>query len=340
MYPGNECNKVLHDTINSSLLFQARAVLKKELFEYLRVRRTIRRSRHSNQHGDERRRVAKAVLMTVVLCAVVLITVPALAQKILPTPGSTWGEIRYPGSAQPEDSENLILEGAVEQGVDFFPITKDTVLNFFGRVDYTLDTEGLDWNRKLKLGTGVKLRHYFSNTAVIAVGVKYEIDRRFVDDRTMDGFQLFSNWFGSWQLPNTHDGSSDPVRPLAFPGLTWGEVRYPGSQDPVESDDIIFEGYTEQGVDWVNWGRWGTFNFYANLDYIADTEKLEWNNSIAYGVGVKLKKLIGSNVLLQFGIEVARERRWVSDQTEDVIFVYLNWSSWWDPRAIRLDLPE
>ncbi len=329
-----------HKTIYSSLLFQAPGVLKKELLEYLRPRRTIQRSSYSSQHGERRGRIPGASLMTIVSCAAILVTLPTMAQKSLPTPGSTWGEIRFPGSAQPEDSENLILEGAAEQGVDFFPITKDTVLNFFGRVDYALDTEGLDWNRKLRLGAGVKVRHYLSNTAVIAVGVKYEIDRRFVDDRTMDGFQLFSNWFGSWQLPDSHHGSSDQLRPLAYPGLTWGEVRYPGSQDPVESDDIIFEGYTEQGVDWVNWGRWGTFNFYANLDYIVDTEKLEWNNSIAYGVGVKLKKVIGSNVLLQFGIEAARERRWVSDQTEDVIFVYLNWSGWWDPRAIRLDLPE
>ena len=57
-------------------------------------------------------------------------------------------------------------------------------------------------------------------------------------------------------------------------------------------------------VGWMSLNRWGTFNFYANLDFITDTEDLSWNNSIAYGAGVKLKKLVGSNVLLQFGIEV------------------------------------
>lgn len=329
-----------HKKINSSLLFQMRGVMKKELLDRVRSRRIIQRSRPSNQYADGRGHILDTVLVAIVLCVAVLVTTPAIAQKILPMPGSTWGEIRYPGSAQHKDNDNLILEGAVEQGVDFFPITNDTVFNFFGRMDYALDTEELDWNRKLKLGAGVKLRHYFSNTAVIAVGIKYEVDKRFVNDRTMDGFQLFSNWFASWQFPNGRHSSDDPVRPLGFPGLTWGEVRYPGSQDPVEIDDTIFEGYVEQGVDWANWGRWGTLNSYVNLDLNADTEKLEWNNSITYGAGVKLKKVFGSNLLLQFGIEAARERRWVSDRTEDVIFVYLNWSSWWDPRAIRLDLPE
>ena len=278
------------------------------------------------------------VLLVILSCALLLLTKPVKAEKSLGTPGSTWGEIRFPGSAQPEDKNNLILEGAVAQGVDFFRLSKNSALNVFGKLDYALDKEGFDWNRKLRLGAGLKLRHYISDTVVIAVGAKYEIDRRFVDDRTLEGFQLFSNWFGSWQLPNRHSG--DSARALSFPGLTWGELRYPGSSDPAEESDIVLEGYVEQGVDTMRLNGLGTINFYANLDYITDSKELDWNNSIATGVGVKLKKLIGSNLLLQFGIEASRERRWVSGQTDNVIFVYLNWSSWWDPRAIRLDLPE
>jgi len=331
---------VPHETINNSLLLHARGVLKKEPLVYLCVRLAIRRCGHSNQHGDGRGRFTQAVLMAIVLCAAILTTAPTMAQRSLPTPGSTWGEIHFPGSALPEDSDNLILEGAVEQGVDFFPITEDTLLNFFGSLDYSVDTEGFDWYRRLELGVGFKLRHYLSDTTVVSVGVKYEVEKYFVDERTANGFQLFSNWFSSWQLRNSDHDSDEPVRPLGFPGITWGEIRYPGTQLPLDEDNLIFDGYVEQGVDWANWGKWGTFNFYANLDFITDTEDLPWNNSIAYGAGVKLKKLVGSNMLLQFGIEAMHERRWVSDQDNDVIFVYLNWSGWWDPRAIRLDLPE
>ena len=255
-------------------------------------------------------------------------------------PGSTWGNIRFPSSAQPAESDNLLINGAAEQGVDFFPITEDTVLNFFGRVDYRWDTEGFDFNRKILLAAGFKLRHYFTDSVVMSIGAKYEIDKRFVIERSSDGVLLFTNWFGSWHLPQKRKVTGEPARPLAYPGLTWGEIRYPGSQDPIEESTMVFEGYTEQGVDWADWGRWGTFNFYGNLDYIADTEDIEWNNLFAVGVGVKLKKIVGSNVLLQYGIEATRERYWVSDQTLDVIFVYLNWSGWWDPRAVRRDLPE
>jgi IS30 family transposase len=46
-YPGEPHNQVSHETIYRSLFIQARGVLKKELLEHLRARRTIRRSRHA-----------------------------------------------------------------------------------------------------------------------------------------------------------------------------------------------------------------------------------------------------------------------------------------------------
>ncbi|EHH02116.1 transposase [Mesorhizobium amorphae CCNWGS0123] len=48
IYPGEPHNQVSHETIYRSLFIQARGVLKKELLEHLRARRTIRRSRHAS----------------------------------------------------------------------------------------------------------------------------------------------------------------------------------------------------------------------------------------------------------------------------------------------------
>jgi len=47
-FPGETHNQVSHETIYRSLYIQARGVLKKALLDYLRVRRTIRRSRHAS----------------------------------------------------------------------------------------------------------------------------------------------------------------------------------------------------------------------------------------------------------------------------------------------------
>jgi IS30 family transposase len=51
-YPGEECNQVSHETIYRSLFVQARGVLKKELLQYLRRERAIRRSRHASLKKD------------------------------------------------------------------------------------------------------------------------------------------------------------------------------------------------------------------------------------------------------------------------------------------------
>jgi len=50
-YPGDEFNQVSHETIYRSLFIQARGALKKELQEYLRSKRSIRRSRQSSLKG-------------------------------------------------------------------------------------------------------------------------------------------------------------------------------------------------------------------------------------------------------------------------------------------------
>jgi IS30 family transposase len=52
-YPGDEVYHVSHETIYRSLFVQARGVLKKELQQYLKSKRTIRRSKHATQKGSD-----------------------------------------------------------------------------------------------------------------------------------------------------------------------------------------------------------------------------------------------------------------------------------------------
>lgn len=52
-YPEDEAYQVSHETIYRSLFVQARGVLKKELQQYLKSKRTIRRSKHATQKGSD-----------------------------------------------------------------------------------------------------------------------------------------------------------------------------------------------------------------------------------------------------------------------------------------------
>jgi IS30 family transposase len=60
-YPNEEQNQVSHETIYRSLFVQARGVLKKELMQYLRSKRTIRRSKHASLKRDGLGQIKDAV---------------------------------------------------------------------------------------------------------------------------------------------------------------------------------------------------------------------------------------------------------------------------------------
>jgi len=60
-YPDDENHQVSHETIYRSLFIQARGALKKELLQYLRSRRAMRRSRHSSLKGQGMGQITKAV---------------------------------------------------------------------------------------------------------------------------------------------------------------------------------------------------------------------------------------------------------------------------------------
>jgi IS30 family transposase len=59
--PGDENNQVSHETLYKSLYIQARGVLKKELLQYLRTKRVMRRSKHSTLKGRGLRTIKNAV---------------------------------------------------------------------------------------------------------------------------------------------------------------------------------------------------------------------------------------------------------------------------------------
>jgi IS30 family transposase len=60
-FPGDQTQHVSHETIYRSLFVQARGVLKKELFQHLRSKRTIRRSRRVDLPADRRGKIANMV---------------------------------------------------------------------------------------------------------------------------------------------------------------------------------------------------------------------------------------------------------------------------------------
>ena len=61
MHPKDEANRVSHETIYRSLFIQARGAFRKELTQYLRSKRTMRRSKRASSKGDGRGQIKDIV---------------------------------------------------------------------------------------------------------------------------------------------------------------------------------------------------------------------------------------------------------------------------------------
>jgi hypothetical protein len=245
-------------------------------------------------------------------------------------PGFAWGELRTPASRQPEEQADTLLEGAVEQGYEWRTLGPQSQLRPFGRFDYKIDTAELDYNNKLEAAVGIKLRYRPAPEVVIDGGAKYVVERRMESERHEQGVQAFVDWYGRWRpMAARGAGGGDPV-PLAYPGLTWGQLRYPSDQVAEEQHNTLVEGAIEQGVDWTGVGRRGNFNTFTKLEYSADREGFDYNNKAVLGLGVKLRFEWPAAARVQLGVQYVYDYRWISERTERGPIYFLNWSAAWD----------
>lgn len=113
-------------------------------------------------------------------------------------PGDTWGSISTPSALTKEEDGNVIIEGAVEQGIIWIN-TDAGVLNSFVDIAYKADTKGIDWNNSIKMSLGVKLDKKLSKNLSISYGLRYGVEKHWLNN---DGWNndttLFLNWGASW----------------------------------------------------------------------------------------------------------------------------------------------
>jgi hypothetical protein len=124
------------------------------------------------------------------------------AERSLPLgyPGTTWGQLRYPASQFDGETSDTLVEGAVEQGIDWVRLSEGSVLNTFVLVDYTFDSKELEWNNKIKFAPGVKFKVFVAKNALLELGAMYRWHHRTESNRTKGDPVLFLSWSTSWDF--------------------------------------------------------------------------------------------------------------------------------------------
>jgi hypothetical protein len=113
-------------------------------------------------------------------------------------PGNTWGNIRTPSELTEDEDGNVILEGAIEQGI-IWNKSAAGALNSFVDIAYKTDTKGIDWNNSIEIGLGIKLEKQLSKNLSISYGVKYSAEREWLtDDGWNKNATVFLNWSAGW----------------------------------------------------------------------------------------------------------------------------------------------
>jgi len=245
-------------------------------------------------------------------------------------PGYMWSQVREPSDVYDEDG-NSIVEGAIQQGVDWLRLGNNTWLNTFAEVGLKRDSDDLNWNNENKLSVGGKLRYFGLKRTLVSVGAKYDLVNRTKSNETREGLTYFADWFSYWDLSDlAGSGAGKSFLPLGFPGTTWGQLRYPASQFGEETSDTLIEGSLEQGIDWVRISANSFFNTFVEVDYTFDSKDLEWYNKIKWAPGAKVKAFVARNALLEVGAMYRWQYRTKPNQTKSDPVVFLNWSTSWD----------
>lgn len=114
-----------------------------------------------------------------------------------------------------------------------------------------------------------------------------------------------------------------------FPGSTWGELRWEFPEEEAGQENLILQGWIEQGIDWTKWGNL-RLNTYATIRYKWDSEELDYNNSIGPGIGIALANIWPKGDHIKIGVEYIWDRFYKSHKTEEKAVIFMKWYGWWD----------
>lgn len=99
----------------------------------------------------------------------------------------------------PEERNNYVFEGSIEQGVDWGRFHQRYTINTFADLRFSVDKEKLDYNNRMVPGVGAKLK-IAAGPGIVQIGVKGAYEDRFVTHRKDSFVYGFVNWWFGWDL--------------------------------------------------------------------------------------------------------------------------------------------
>jgi hypothetical protein len=281
----------------------------------------------STTYDSTDRGLARSVCVVLFWCLAVFSY--AYAQAFPVARGFTWGQVRFPSSFEVLEENDLVVEGAIEQGVDWFSIGDRLIFGTFGQLEYKTDTADLDFNNTIEPALGIKFKLSPTDWAFIEVGGKYEWEYRWITDRTLEGWVGFINWSAQRTWNQQVSSTGGVLSPAAYAVSTWGKFRYPSAQAAEEKENAIVEGAVRGDVTWWRFRHVASVGPMAEFEYTADTMGFDYNNKFRFSLGLALKSAIAGGGVIEVGGKYMADHRPVTNRTETGFVSFLTWSASW-----------
>ena len=260
--------------------------------------------------GRRTRTAAQRLLLA--LATAHLCTAPAEAFEELDS--WTEGNLTFRLRRLPEVEERYtsVGEAVLFQALKIGPSRSDPRLIGFLRLDGKTDDEGLDFNNRHRAALGVGLEFPLGDWGAVAGGLRHEWEWRRLSGGSFEGWMAFLSWAGGFHRPLEIDWGPSSFTP-ALRASTWGEARAPNAHIGEERTNAMVEGAVELGLDVAEPVPDLALNLFSELEYEADTRKLDFNNSIRPAAGAKLV-FEGPRGSFQIGAKAVAEFQFIADE--------------------------
>lgn len=119
------------------------------------------------------------------------------------------------------------------------------------------------------------------------------------------------------------------------PGSAWASLTYNPSpiRGTPEDNNTLLQGRVEQGLIVGHVGGFKV-NTFGAVNYSVDNNGLSYNNKVAPSVGVKLQRGLGSNGIVEFGVQAVYQNNFrgvtSGPSSGTGVQVFANFWSGWD----------
>lgn len=254
-------------------------------------------------------RVLQIFLVGIFACSL-FIAATACAFEVQGLPGSTWGNVNHSTSGL-TGSGGM---GWVKQGIDWFIIPGDIVVNTFAEYRYRAREKQKTYYNSHGPVLGLELRKsYFT------AGIEYYRERFPKLGETSRSRGFYGTWYYDWNVKSKKVRDLLGVRDL--PGSTWGRL-YKDINGLTGSGAM---GWINQGVNWFTIPGNIIVNTYAEYRYRGRTKEKLYYNAHGPAVGLEFRK-----DFLRLGVSYYWEKFPELNERSNAAGYYLTWHYSWD----------